>query len=59
MGGPLNILVGLLFFMFGIWLLDVQHGILRYFPELRSIINMFVQYLLPGGKERYPTRKWA
>jgi|SRR6516165_220835 UDP-N-acetylmuramyl pentapeptide phosphotransferase/UDP-N-acetylglucosamine-1-phosphate transferase len=43
MGGLLYILIGLLIFVCGIWQLDVQHGILRDLPALRSIINSVVQ----------------
>jgi hypothetical protein len=42
-GGPLYILFGLMFFVYGIWQLDVDYGILDKMTIVRSFINSVVQ----------------
>ena len=41
--GPGYILFGLFFLTIGIFLLDINYGILNHFPHLRSLVNLFIQ----------------
>ena len=43
LGGPLFMLIGLLFAIYGIWALDLSYGILSHLPTLRATINFFTQ----------------
>jgi hypothetical protein len=43
MGAPIALVFGILFFMYGIWLLDMNSGVLNQFPFVRAIKNFVIQ----------------